>query len=129
MSKDKTTIKTATSNPKLFGTGQQQPSPQAKSAGWERKRIAQQIMDKILFYQDMPIDQFNKVIQDMEDHPENYTAHDKLAYNYAKAALDDPKYTVDYLNRHVPYAPQKSEIGSDPDGGPLQINIVRYDKP
>lgn len=100
-----------------------QPSPEAKKAGWQRKRIAQEFMDKITLYQNMTIDELNKLSRDMKDNPVNYTVRDLMAFRYASKAANTDKFLVDFMNRHVPAAPQSVELSGN-EGGPITLQNV-----
>lgn len=93
-----------------------QPSPEAKSKGWERRREAQKIMDEIMQLADMPYADIKALLEDIKIHPENHTLREVKLAQY----LMDKKYTVDYLDRHVSKAPQQLDVDM---GGNIIINI------
>ena len=85
-----------------------QPTPEAKSAGWERKRGADAIKDAFLRYSAMPMAELSKLIKkiaaqdytDLDGNP--LTAADIHAIRHAT----DKKYTIDYMNRGLEYVKQ-----------------------
>lgn len=95
-----------------------QPSPESKKAWRERRRQAQQMMDMILKYQHM-------TQQEMDEYVEQYwsqlTILEHQMNRYVKQGGKDDKMLVDMINRHVPYAPTKTEI-SWPDGDSIRIS-------
>jgi len=88
-----------------------QPSPEAKSKGWERRREAQKIMDEIMQLADMPYADIKALLEDIKTHPENHTLREVKLAQY----LMDKKYTVDYLDRHISKAPQEIDVTSGGD--------------
>lgn len=89
-------------------TSDNQPSPEAKSKGWERRREAQRIMDEIMRLADMPYSDIKELLNDIKIHPDKHTLREVKLANY----LMEKKYTIDYLDRHVSKAPTeiKGEI-------------------
>jgi len=92
-------------------TPENQPSPEAKSKGWERRREAQKIMDEIMQLADMPYADIKALLEDIKIHPENHTLREVKLAQY----LMDKKYTVDYLDRHISKAPQEIDVTSGGD--------------
>lgn len=88
-----------------------QPSPEAKSKGWERRREAQKIMDEIMQLADMPYADIKVLLEDIKIHPEKHTLREVKLAQY----LMDKKYTVDYLDRHISKAPQEIDVTSGGD--------------
>ena len=85
-----------------------QPSPEAKSKGWERRREAQKILDEFMRQADMSYKEIKDLLDDIKKHPENHTLREVKIANY----LMSQKYTVDWLNRHISNAPQEVDITS-----------------
>ena len=85
-----------------------QPSPEAKSKGWERRREAQKIMDEIMNLTDMTYKEIKDLLEDIKAHPENHTLREVKLANY----LMEKKYTVDFLDRHIGKAPQEIDVTS-----------------
>lgn len=97
-------------------TKDNQPSPEAKKKGWERRREAQKIMDEIMQLADMPYADIKALLEDIKIHPENHTLREVKLAQY----LMNKKYTVDYLDRHISKAPQEIDVDM---GGNIIINI------
>jgi hypothetical protein len=88
-----------------------QPSPEAKSKGWERRREAQKIMDEMLNLTSMSYKEIKDLLEDIKVHPENHTLREVKIANY----LMEKKFTVDYLDRHISKAPQEIDVTSGGD--------------
>lgn len=93
-----------------------QPSPEAKKKGWERRREAQKIMDEIMKLSDMPYSEIKNLLADIKNNPDKHTLREVKLANY----LMEKKYTIDYLDRHISKAPQ--DINLDQSG---TIKIIR----
>lgn len=93
-----------------------QPSPEAKSKGWERRREAQKILDEFMAKADMSYKEIKDLLDDVKIHPERHTLREVKIANY----LMSSKYTVDWLDRHVSKAPQQLDVDM---GGNIIINI------
>lgn len=104
---------------KKFGTDQEQPSPEAKKKGWERKQQAQKIMDKILELQDKSLEEIEELKQDVKEHPEEHTLIELKLVEY----LSDKRNTIDFLDRHISKAPIQTENKHD---GVLNITTTNY---
>jgi len=85
-----------------------QPSPEAKKAGWERRREAQKILDEFMRQADMSYKEIKDLLNDIKKNPQNHTLREVKIANY----LMSGKYTVDWLNRHISNAPQEVDITS-----------------
>lgn len=89
-------------------TKDNQPSPEAKKKGWERRREAQKIMDEMLNLTSMSYKEIKDLLEDIKVHPENHTLREVKIANY----LMEKKFTVDYLDRHISKAPQEIDVTS-----------------
>lgn len=103
-----------------------QPSGEAKSKGWERRREAQKILDEFMRQGEMTYKEIKDLLDDIKAHPENHTLREVKIANY----LMSTKMTADWLDRHVSKAPQQLDIDMD---GNVTINInegvARDDRP
>lgn len=84
-------------------------SNESKKAGRDRKKQWQEMMNKILKYQNMP---FSDVL-DLADNMEELWKLSLLEVTmikYIAAGFKDNKMLVDMVNRHIWYAPAKIEI-------------------
>ncbi len=93
-----------------------QPSPEAKAKGWERRRMAREMMDIYDKYQHMSYKEFLDIKEDIKNNPQNYTVLEVDMFRYAK----NPKFIVDRLDRHISKAPQQIEMGGD-----MNLKITR----
>ena len=93
-----------------------QPTPEQKSKGWERRREAQKILDEFMTKADMSYKEIKDLLDDVKIHPERHTLREVKIANY----LMSSKYTVDWLDRHVSKAPQRLDVDM---GGNIIINI------
>ena len=92
-------------------TSEDQPSPEAKKKGWERRREAQKIMDEMLNLTSMSYKEIKDLLEDIKVHPENHTLREVKIANY----LMEKKFTVDYLDRYISKAPQEIDVTSGGD--------------
>lgn len=99
-----------------------QPTPEQKKAWRERKRQAQRIMDMILKYQTMTTGDLREY---MEKNKETLTVLEYTMMKYVTEWMKDKKMMIDMINRHIPYAPTKTEITGE-DWGALSITTVKY---
>lgn len=88
-------------------TSENQPSPEAKSKGWQRKRQAQKMMDKLMEYQSMTIAEIKVML---EKQGENLKVEDAVLLKYLEDMMKDGRARIDWMNRHIPYAPNKQEL-------------------
>lgn len=88
-----------------------QPSPQAKREGWEKKQGREAIKDAFIKFSSMPMPELAKIIENINN--KNYKDLDgndlTAAEVHAIRHATDKKYTVDYINRGVEYAPRYIE--------------------
>ena len=103
-------------NNKKFGIDQPQPSPEAKSRGWERRREAQQIADELMKIKDLSYAELEKMKEDIKVHPENYTVMQVKLMQY----MSSSKLTVDWIDRHMSKAPQEIAMTGD-----MELKITR----
>lgn len=101
-------------------TSDRQPSGELKAKGWERRRQAQAMMDKIKHYMDMSQQDFTNLLNDIKQNPDKYTVQEVLLAKYATKAYNGDKFMLDWIDRNISKAPQ--EI-SGPDGTGLFDNL------
>lgn len=78
-----------------------QPSGNAKSQGWERRRQRQAFMDQVSEYMEMDLDTFEKRRRDMEESKQKYTLRDKIAFEYVEKLTKSRTLLIDFLDRHL----------------------------
>lgn len=86
-------------------TSDYQPSPEAKRKGWERRKFAQDLMDKVAEYAMMTEGDFDKVDQ------KKLSMRDKMAFLYVSQSAYEPKMLMHMIDKHIP-TPQKLDITS-----------------
>ena len=89
-----------------------QPSPEAKRAGWKRKRQSQKMMDKVLEYMDMTQKDFMELLNDIKNNPDKHTVGDILLYKYATKAFNGEKFMLDWFDRNISKAPVDLDLSS-----------------
>lgn len=90
-------------------TSDNQPSSEAKSRGWQRRKLAQDFMDKVFELQEMSIDDFEKMESDMTKNKSAYRMGDLMAYKYISRMVDSEKLLLDWLDRHLGKPPKYDE--------------------
>lgn len=89
-----------------------QPTPEAKSKGWEKRRIKQEIMDLIARLDTMSMEELDILRKDIEANPDKHTVREARLVRY----MTREKFLIDYLDRNVGKAPQDIDIKSDGEG-------------
>lgn len=100
-------------------TKDRQPSSEAKKKGWERKQQAQQIMDKMLEFKDMTLQEFKAFQDDIKANPDKHTVIELKLAQY----ISEKKNTIDFLDRHISKAPIQQELAGV-DGERLSIKFI-----
>ncbi len=108
---------------KGFGVSEQ-PSPEAKKEGWERRQRSQRMMETLEKYMNMPLKAFEKIINDIERHPKKHTVEEKLLAHYAKKAMNGDRFMLDWMDRNISKAPQDVDVKSG--GEKVQGVIVEF---
>ena len=95
-------------NLKKFGIDKPPANPTSaqKKAGWDRKRQAQQIMDKMLEFKDMTLQEFRAFENDIKANPDKHTVIELKLAQY----ISEKKNTIDFLDRHISKAPIQQEV-------------------
>lgn len=83
-------------------TQDNQPSGEAKSAGWKRRKQRQQFLDTLLHYQDMTLQEFENLQKDLESNKDKYTVADLMAFKYASKLIQSDKFLIDWVERNTP---------------------------
>ena len=102
----KTPIKTVkekkTSNLRKWGFEIKQPTSEQKRAWWLRRKQGQEIMDKLLLMQWM---KFYELVEKTQDT--HLPVGDFILYRYMAKVCADDRFMIDWLNRHIGYAPKE----------------------
>lgn len=83
------------------------PSPESKSAGRERKREAMRIMNDMIKYQDMTLDEFQNYI---ESNKKELKLWNIITATRMKEIMKDKNMMKYRIDKHVPNAPVQQEI-------------------
>jgi len=86
-----------------------QPSGEAKSKGWEKRRIKQEIMDEMAKLDGLTMQEFEDLRRDIEKHPERHSVREARLLRY----MTREKFIKDYLDRNTGKAPQDIDITSN----------------
>ncbi len=97
-----------------------QPSPEAKSKGWDRRRAKQEIMDKITDIRSMNMQEITELQKDIKLHPEKHTLLEVKLVQY----LSKEKFTTDFLDRNIGKAPQDIDITTQ--GEKITNAVVKF---
>lgn len=93
------------------------PTSEQKKAWWERKRQAIKIMNEMILYQDMTLEQFE---EHMKTKKGELKIWELITATRTKEILKDKKIMTYRIDKHVPNAPQQTEISWDIDN-PIYI--------
>jgi hypothetical protein len=102
-----------------------QPSPEAKKAGWERRRQRESIMNTLTQYMSMNRKEFFDLMEDIKKNPANYTMQESILAQYVTKTNNKDNFLMDWIDRNVEKAPTKTEITGE-DGTQFQIVIKKY---
>ena len=84
-----------------------QPDPKLKSQWRDRRRQAQQIMDKMLKYSEMTVEQLE---DEIKNKGKKMSVQDYLITKYVTSGTKSEKMLVDWMDRHIAKAPTQMEI-------------------
>ena len=93
-------------------TSSNQPSGEAKSRGWERRRAKQEIMDLITELRNLSMKELEDLREDIKKSPEKHTVLEAKMVQY----LSKERFTVDFLDRNVGRPPQDIDVTSNGKG-------------
>lgn len=92
-------------NPITQFSSENQPSPEAKSKGWDRRRAKQEIMDMITDLRGLSMQELEDLKTDIKNNPDKHTVLEAKMVQY----LSKEKFTIDFLDRNVGKATQQIE--------------------
>lgn len=98
-----------------------QPTPEAKSAGWQRKKKAQELMDKIKSYSEMKYKDFSDMLNNIKNNPDKYSVEEVFIANYVAKITKNDKFLLDYLDRNISKAPV--DLGLDTGNQTIKLII------
>ena len=85
----------------------EQPTPAQKSAGRDRKRQAQKIMDMVIKYQTMTTGELKEY---MEKQKDKLTVLEYTMMKYVTVGMKHKKIMLDMIDRHISKAPTQMEL-------------------
>lgn len=106
-------------NRKQF-TQDYQPTPEAKSKGWEKRRIKQEIMDLIARLDIMTMAELDGLRKDIELNPSKHSVREARLVRY----MTREKFLIDYLDRNTGKAPQDIDVTSK--GEKIDTVVVKF---
>jgi hypothetical protein len=89
-------------------TSKYQPSPEAKSKGWDKRREALEILEEIMSKEKMTLQELGDLMDDFEKNPEKHTVREWKIVTYLK----DKKLVLDWLDRKLGKAEQSIDLTS-----------------
>jgi hypothetical protein len=89
-------------------SSENQPSPKAKSEGWDRRREAMKILNEFMTQSDMTVEDLKNLEQDIESNPDKHSVREWKILKYIK----DNDLTRDWLDRNLGKASQEIDITS-----------------
>lgn len=94
-------------------------TPEQKKAWWDRKKQAQAMMDRMLIYQNMSLEEFTKAVTEQGD---KIKIGELITAKRMKEVLKDKRFLLDWISKHIPQAQANLSIGNDPVTG-IEIKI------
>ncbi len=93
-------------------TPEYQPTSEAKSKGWEKRRAKQEIMDLMTRLRNMSVKEFDDLKEDIKKNPDKHTVLETKLMQY----ITKEKFTVDFLDRNLGRPAQDIDVTSDGKG-------------
>ena len=97
-----------------------QPSPEAKSKGWERRRAKQEIMDLMTKLRNMSVKDFDDLKEDVKRNPDKHTVLETKLMQY----ITKERFTIDFLDRNVGRPPQDIDVTTG--GEKIDTVVVKF---
>ena len=85
-------------------SSENQPTPQAKSAGWQRKREAMAFLDLVVKFMDYTQEQIDVI------EFSKMTVREKMAFEFVVANMKNPNYLFKWIDKHISDAPRDVDI-------------------
>lgn len=101
-----------------------QPSPEAKRAGWEKRKRKLRILDTLTKYMAMSRKEFFELIENIKKSPESYSMGESILAQYVTKANNKDRFVIDWLDRNLGKASQSVEL-TGKEGNNIEINITR----
>lgn len=132
--KNKTTKKTSNLPawwPAVPFSATNQPDPEKKKEWRARKKQAQALMDKILAMQDLTFDELKEIMD--TKNPEavkrlwQMTVQEVICLKYVQEVMKW-KLIVDFMNRHIAYAPQDVNLWVQDWIKQIKIDVIKWNQ-
>ena len=101
-------------------TPEYQPTSEAKSKGWEKRRAKQEIMDLMTRLRNMSVKEFDDLKEDVKRNPDRHTVLETKLMQY----ITKERFTVDFLDRNVGKAPQDIDVTTG--GEKIDTVVVKF---
>lgn len=111
------------SKPTQFNS-ENQPPVEAKKLGWDRRRVAQNFMDLVIQFQNMPAEEFEALTKDMQVN-KKYTVFEMMAHKYATKIFNKDKFLLDFMSRHVSKAPRDINLETKQPVTKVVVEVVK----
>ncbi len=105
---------------RVMFTSEYQPSPEAKSKGWERRRAKQEIMDMITRLRDLSMKDLEDLKEDIKNNPDKHTVLEAKMVQY----ISKERFTVDFLDRNVGRPQQDIDVTTG--GEKIDTVVVKF---
>ena len=101
-------------------TKDNQPTPEAKSKGWEKRRAKQEIMDLMTRLRNMSVKEFDDLKEDVKKNPDKHTVLETKLMQY----ITKERFTIDFLDRNVGRPPQDIDVTTG--GEKIDTVVVKF---
>jgi len=101
-------------------TKDNQPTPEQKRAGWERKRARQEIMDLMTKLRNMSVKEFDELKEDVKKNPDRHTVLETKLMQY----ITKERFTIDFLDRNVGRPQQDIDVTTG--GEKIDTVVVKF---
>jgi len=90
-------------------TSEYQPSPEAKSKGWDKRRQRLRLLDQMDWIDRMSMEEFDNTMKDIQKNPQNYSVEFATLLRYRR----NVKFITDWLDRRLGKAEQSVDLVSE----------------
>lgn len=101
-------------------TKDNQPTPEQKRAGWERRRARQEIMDLMTKLRNMSVKEFDDLKEDVKKNPDKHTVLETKLMQY----ITKERFTIDFLDRNVGRPQQDIDVTTG--GEKIDTVVVKF---
>jgi len=101
-------------------TPEYQPTSEAKSKGWEKRRAKQEIMDLMTRLRNMSVKEFDDLKEDIKKNPDKHTVLETKLMQY----ITKERFTIDFLDRNVGRPQQDIDVTTG--GEKIDTVVVKF---